>query len=104
MRLGRILSFLLAGVALAASAQSDRTVRIVVPTTAGGPLDVVGRVLATGLARGLKDSVIVDNRPGAAAIIGTEYVVRSPPDGRTLLLASGFVATNAVLNKLSFDP
>ncbi len=99
-----VAAALAAGVALGAVAQSDKPIRIVVPTTAGGPLDVVGRVLATGLARDLKDNVIVDNRPGAGAIIGTEYVVRSAPDGRTLLLASGFVATNAVLNKLSFDP
>jgi len=90
--------------ALGAAAQGDKPIRIVVPTTAGGPLDVVGRVLATALARDMKDNVIVENRPGAGAIIGTEYVVRAAPDGRTLLLASGFVATNAVLNKLSFDP
>ena len=104
MSLKSILCCLLAGLAFAAGAQSDRPIRIIVPTTAGGPLDVVARVLALGLARDLKENVIVENRPGASAIIGTEYVVRSAPDGRTLLLASGFVVTNAVLNKLSFDP
>ncbi|MBG9388391.1 tripartite tricarboxylate transporter substrate binding protein [Caenimonas aquaedulcis] len=106
IRLRRIVRAIAAAalIAAACSAAAQAPIRIVVPTTAGGPLDVVGRVLATGLSRDLKETVIVDNRPGANAIIGTEYVVRAPSDGRTLLLGSGFVATNAVLNKLSFDP
>ena len=86
------------------AAEGDGVTRIVVPTTAGGPLDAVGRMLAGALARNMKQTVIVDNRPGAAAIIGTEHVVRAAPDGRTLLLASGFVITNALLQKLNFDP
>ncbi len=109
MKISSVLcSFLtLAASALASPsvhAQVDRQMRIVVPTTAGGPLDVVGRALASGLARRVDHSVIVENRPGAGAIIGTEFVVKAPADGRTLLLASGFLATNSVLNKLAFDP
>ncbi len=85
-------------------AQGDGTpYRIVVPTTAGGPLDVVGRVLAAALAKNLKETVVVENRPGASAIIGTDYVAKAAPDGRTLLLASGFVVTNPLLYKVNFD-
>jgi tripartite-type tricarboxylate transporter receptor subunit TctC len=78
--------------------------RIVVPVSAGGPLDGLGRLLARALARHLNETVIVDNRPGAYAMIGTEYVVKAPGDGRTLLLASSFLVTNGVMYKLNFDP
>ncbi|WP_082151527.1 tripartite tricarboxylate transporter substrate binding protein [Caenimonas sp. SL110] len=87
-----------------ASAQGTAPIRLVVPTTAGGPLDVVARTLASAVARDLKETVIVENRPGAAGIIGTEAVVKAPPDGRTLLLGSGFVVTNTVLYKVNYDP
>jgi len=62
----RLLSALLIVLAADAHAQPATPIRIVVPTTAGGPLDVVARSLASVLARNMRDTVIVDNKPGAA--------------------------------------
>jgi len=78
--------------------------RLVVPTPAGGPLDLVGRVFATALARESGEPVIVENRPGANGLIGTEAVARSRPDGRTILLAAEFVASNVVMSKADVAP
>lgn len=87
-----------------AQAPSGQPIRIVVPTTAGGPIDIAARTIATVLARNMKETVIVENKPGAGAMIGTDFVAKAAPDGRTLLLASGYVVTNAVLNKAAPDP
>ncbi|HSH90716.1 MAG TPA: tripartite tricarboxylate transporter substrate binding protein [Ramlibacter sp.] len=92
------------GTSLPAAAQGGPPIRIVVPTSAGGPLDIVARTLSGVVARQLNETVIVENRPGAAGIIGTEAVVKAPPDGRTLLLSSGFVITNTVLYRVNYDP
>src|SRR5437868_4782538 len=100
----RTLFALVLVLAGSAHAQGDVALRIVVPTTAGGPLDVIARTFATALARSMKGAVIVDNKPGAAGIIGTDYVAKAAPDGRTVLLASGFVVTNTVLYKVGYDP
>jgi len=87
-----------------ASAQPDVALRIVVPTPAGGPLDAIARSLAIPLAKSLNGAVIVENKAGAAGMIGTDYVARAAPDGRTVLLASGFVVTNTLLYKVNYDP
>lgn len=90
---------------LAASvSRAETPIRIVVPVNAGGTLDGLGRLLARHLAGVMNEPVIVENRPGASAVIGTEQVVRSRPDGRTLLLGSSFIATNVVMSRLNFDP
>jgi len=93
-----------AWVLLPFSALSDQPIRIVVPVSAGGTLDAMARMLAKSLATVVSDVVVVENRPGAGAAIGTAHVVRSRPDGHTLLLGSSFVATNAVTQRLNFDP
>jgi tripartite-type tricarboxylate transporter receptor subunit TctC len=82
-----------------ASAQSYPTkqVRIVVPFGAGGPADVYARVLAQYLQDTLKQNFVVENRPGAGAIIGTNEVAKSAPDGYTLLLMSNTHTTNESL-------
>lgn len=102
---------LLAGLGLAlpaASAQPDsypnKPVRVVVPYAAGGSNDVVSRVITPKLSEAWKQSIIVDNRAGAGSLIGTEIVVRSVPDGYTLLATSGALAINVSLYRLSFDP
>ncbi|MBX6373671.1 MAG: tripartite tricarboxylate transporter substrate binding protein [Acetobacteraceae bacterium] len=64
----------------------SRPVRIVVPTGAGGITDLLARLVAARLSERLGQQVVVDNRPGASGIIGTEHVVRSRPDGYTLLM------------------
>jgi tripartite-type tricarboxylate transporter receptor subunit TctC len=72
-------------------------VRIIVPFGAGGPADVFARVLAQHLTESQKQSFVVENRPGAGAIIGTDAVAKSAPDGYTLLLMSNTHTTNESL-------
>lgn len=83
----------------AAWAQSYPTkqVRMIVPFGAGGPADVFARVLAQHLQESLKQSFVVENRPGAGAIIGTNEVAKSAPDGYTLLVMSNTHTTNESL-------
>jgi len=88
----------------AALAQATGPVRLVVPVPAGGSLDATARLVAAFLAERLNEPVQIDNRPGAATNIGTEYVVRAAPDGRTLLFGAVSLAINPSLYKLGFDP
>jgi tripartite-type tricarboxylate transporter receptor subunit TctC len=71
-----------------AAAYSDKPVRMVVPYPAGGPIDIATRMVADRLGKAWGQTVIVDNRPGASGAIGTEAVMRSTPDGHTLLVHS----------------
>jgi tripartite-type tricarboxylate transporter receptor subunit TctC len=73
------------------------TVKIVVPFGAGGPADVYSRVLAQHLSEALKQPFVVEDRPGAGSIIGTDAVAKSPPDGYTLLAMSNTHTTNESL-------
>ena len=92
----------------AASAQSwpAKPVRFIVPFPPGGSTDVLGRIVAVKLTETLGQQVIVDNRGGAGGIIGTDIVVKSPPDGYTLLMtASAPIAINVTLMKnVPYDP
>jgi tripartite-type tricarboxylate transporter receptor subunit TctC len=81
-----------------------KTVRLVIPLAPGGGGDIVSRAIAAKLTEQLGQSVIVDNRPGGATIIGTEHVARSPPDGYTLVMATSSHVINPSLYKLPFDP
>ena len=83
----------------AASAQDypSRPVKIVVPFGAGGPADVYSRVLAQHLSDALKQPFVVENRPGAGSIVGTDAVAKSAPDGYTLLAMSNTHTTNESL-------
>ncbi len=87
-------------------AQEGKTIKIIVPFAPGGGNDVFARQMAKSLGELRKQSVIVDNRPGAGGNVGTEQVVRSAADGTTLLLGhSGTVSINPALYKqLKFDP
>lgn len=84
----------------------SRPVRIVVSFTAGGTTDIIARLVGQQLAERWGQPVVIDNRPGAGGNIGTEAVVRSPPDGHTLLVGSvGPLAINVTLYRnLSYDP
>jgi tripartite-type tricarboxylate transporter receptor subunit TctC len=75
----------------------SKSVRIIVPFGAGGPADVYARVLAQHLSESLKQSFVVEDRPGAGAIIGTDAVAKSAPDGYTLLVMSNTHTTNESL-------
>lgn len=82
-----------------------RGLRIIVPFTAGSPPDLVARAIAPKMAESLGQGIIVENKPGATTIIGTEQVVRSAPDGYTLLLtATGAASVFPAIMKLRFDP
>jgi tripartite-type tricarboxylate transporter receptor subunit TctC len=82
-----------------------RPVRMIVPYTPGGGVDTVVRALAQKLTEHTGGTFVVENRPGAGAVIGTELVARAAPDGYTLLVSSTDFATNpAVRAKLPYDP
>jgi tripartite-type tricarboxylate transporter receptor subunit TctC len=95
-----VLATLAAGASLvawkdaAAQGYPSRTVKLVVPFPPGGPLDIVGRVIAQKLTDAWAQSVVVDNRPGAGGNIGAEIVAKSPADGYTILM--GALSTHAV--------
>jgi len=105
----RLFAFLLlaacAGIS-AAQPYPSRPVRLIVPFPAGSTPDIVGRALGQKLAEAWRQPVIVDNRPGAGANIGTAEVARAAPDGYTLLIGSnGPIAINkALYANLPFDP
>jgi len=65
-----------------------KAVRMVVPFPAGGPTDVLTRVVAQKLAEGWGKPVVIDNMPGAGGVIGSDFVAKSAPDGYTLLMAT----------------
>ena len=105
--------WLLAGLssALAQSSGGDkdkwpsRPIRMIIPFTAGGPIDVVGRQLGQKMAEALNTTIVYDNRAGANGIIGIDAVAKAPPDGYTLLITTGSFAGNSVLyKKLPHDP
>src|SRR6476659_9639375 len=94
-----------ASMAFAASSYPERPIRLVVPLSAGGSADIVGRVLAQKMGEKLGQQVVIDNRPGAGSIIGTEIAARAPADGYTLLLAgSSFTSAPSLHRKLPYDP
>jgi tripartite-type tricarboxylate transporter receptor subunit TctC len=100
--LPRLLAFLLLGVLSPsphASAQEypTRTVRLIVPYSPGGPTDVYSRLLAQGLGESLKQAFVIENRPGAGTIVGTDVAAKSAPDGYTLLLMSSTHTVNESL-------
>jgi tripartite-type tricarboxylate transporter receptor subunit TctC len=83
----------------------ERAIRIVVPFAPGGGTDVVARTLAQDMAKDLGVSVIIENKPGAGTIIGTQAVAASAPDGYTLLMGTFSHAVNISLSaKLPYDP
>jgi tripartite-type tricarboxylate transporter receptor subunit TctC len=90
----------------AAQNYPNRQIRLVVPFAAGGPADLLARVIADEMSKDLGQQVYVDNRPGANTIIGAELVAKSDPDGYTLLMAiDGTLVMNPYLySKLSYDP
>ena len=94
-----LLAAAVAAIAPWAAAQDypTRPVRIIVPFAAGGPADVFARFLASRLQESMGQSFVVDNRPGAGSIIGTDAVAKSPADGYTLLLMSNTHTVNESL-------
>src|SRR5687767_8065834 len=97
---------MLAAVQLTAHAQGypNRPLRIVAPSAAASAADTVARVIAPLLSERLGQPVVVDTRPGAATILGTEAVAKSPPDGHTLLIGLPALAINpSIYKSLPYD-
>src|SRR3989441_12576066 len=105
-----MLRFMILVVALTAghaAAQSYpvKPIRLIVPLVPGGNQDIVARAMAEELAKGLGQQVVVENRPGQSAIIGTQFVKSAPPDGYTLLsIAVTFARVPAVVKAAAYDP
>ncbi|OWT73671.1 MULTISPECIES: tripartite tricarboxylate transporter substrate binding protein [unclassified Achromobacter] len=100
---GLLVGFPLA--ARAAPPAATQVERIVIPYAVGGITDLYGRLLAEQLQAGQKLTILADNRPGGGGAIGTAFVAKSKPDGRTLLLGSVGTATNpAMIKALPYDP
>ena len=99
-----------APLALAAQASPDawpnRPIRIVVPFPPGGGTDIVGRAVGLALAPRLGQPMVIDNKPGASTLIGTEAVIRAVPDGHTLLVSGSttYSVNPALKPRLGYDP
>ena len=87
-----------------AEAYPRKPIRVIVPFAAGGGTDLIARITAQKLTEAWGQQVIVDNRPGAGGIVGTEMGVRAAPDGYTFTLMGSSYTVNPSFYKLSFDP
>ena len=104
--LGILFTLILAftGIQVHAQQYPSRPVRIIVPFSPGGGTDFIARMIAAKLSSNLGQQFIIDNRLGAGSTIGTEFALKSPPDGYTLLLTSGSYTVASSLYKLKYDP
>ena len=84
----------------------SRTIKMIVPYPAGGPTDIMGRVVADFMSRDLKQTVIVDNRPGANGSIGADATAKADPDGYTMLMTAGSVLVQnpLIYKRLTYNP
>jgi tripartite-type tricarboxylate transporter receptor subunit TctC len=96
-------AMLLAGSAIAQTDYPSRPIRMIIPYTVGGPADTVARLLAAKMADALKQSFIADNRPGGNALIGGDVVVKSAPDGYTILSVGGAVYSRVFVKNPPFE-
>jgi tripartite-type tricarboxylate transporter receptor subunit TctC len=101
-----LAALIAAPVSAGAQTYPDRPVKIIVPIGPSGSYDIVGRLLADQLSKRLGQSVVVENRPGAGTIVGTQAVINAPPDGYTLLVGglSNIVFNAGLYQKLPYDP
>jgi len=92
--------------ARAQTSYPDRPVKIIVPIGPGGSYDLVGRLLADALSKRMGQSFVVENKPGAGTVVGTQAASQSEPDGYTLLVGglSNMAFNSALYSKLSYDP
>ena len=99
-----LFGFAIAAPAGHAQQYPTKPIRLIVPFPAGGQTDVVARTIALKLSDAFGQTVVVDNRPGAAGSIGVDLAVKAPADGYTMVQVSTSYAGNVALYKLSYDP
>jgi tripartite-type tricarboxylate transporter receptor subunit TctC len=99
-----VLTTALAAAAWSQGTYPNKPVRLIAPFPAGGSSDIIGRILGQKLAESWGQQLLVENRPGAAGSIGTEYAARQPADGYSFLVGNiAPVATNPLLSKVPHD-
>ena len=96
-------ALILAVVTVTPGARAQTAIKIVVPAPAGGAGDIVARVLTEQVGRAQAQTIVVENRPGAGTIIGTEAVARAAPDGATLLITAPYLVIAPHMRKVNFD-
>src|SRR5690606_25489452 len=101
-----LFTALLAAGPAAAQEFPTRPVHVVVPFPPGGALDLLARKIGEKMQGELGKAVVIENKPGAGTLIGTEYVSRATPDGHTIILTSpgGITQAPALYSKMSYDP
>ena len=103
-----VTAFCLLALAGAVNAQNypARPIRFIVPYVAGGAGDIFARTLGQKFYEAMGQTVVIDNRPGANGIIGTDLVAKSPPDGYTIVMGNSapFVLNPSLYSKLPYDP
>ena len=105
LRIAAALLFAATSTCAGAQDYPTRTIRLIVPLTAGSGADIAGRIIAKFLTEAWHQPVVVENRPGAGGLIGTQVVAKSEPDGYTLLVQSASHAANSAIYKnLPYDP
>src|SRR6266540_808315 len=100
-----LLLMLMAALPAVAQSYPNRPIKIIVPTPAGGPVDVMARLLANALPAGLGQNVIVENRPGAGNTLGSKAAAAAEPDGYTLMVsaASGLIMSPMLYKNAGYD-
>jgi tripartite-type tricarboxylate transporter receptor subunit TctC len=97
-------AFVVAAATAEARSQAARTIKIVVAVPPGGITDILARLLGDQIGRTQGSTILVENRPGASGVIGTEAVARAAPDGNTLLIAANPFVINPQMRKVNYDP
>jgi len=94
-----------AALAQTGASYPTRAIRLIVPLAPGGNSDIVARALAAQVAESIGQQIVVENRPGASAMVGTQFVAKSPPDGYTLLaIANTFAVVPSLVSHPGYDP
>jgi len=106
MRIFAVLGVALLAVIVAHDAWSEgaKPIKLIVPLPPGGAGDMVARLLADEIGRAQSRTIVVENRPGAGSVIGTEAVARSAPDGTTLLINAPYLLIAPQVKKVNYDP
>ncbi len=97
-------ALLLPGTSFAAESYPQRPIRLIIPFAPGGAADIIGRLLGAKLAEALGQQIVIDTRPGAGSVLGTDLAAKANPDGYTLVLVATAHALNpGLMSKLPYD-